>query len=169
MGFYVAAGVEHTCIKSENNLLQVPSTRAEWKQIAQGYEDLWQFPHCVGALDGKHVALMPPHDSGAQFRNYKGFFSIVLMALVDAELNFVFVDVGRNGRMNDSGIWGACKLKEALGKEPSILPDAQVLPRSTQAGPYVIVGDEGFGLKPYLMRPHPAAELTTEKRLFNYR
>lgn len=91
------------------------------------------------------------------------------MALMDAELNFVFVDVGRNGRMNDSGIWGACKLKEALEKEPSILPDAQVLPRSTQAAPYVIVGDEGFGLKPYLMRPHPAAELTTEKRLFNYR
>ncbi|XP_042146147.1 uncharacterized protein LOC115316675 [Ixodes scapularis] len=147
----------------------VPSTRTEWKQIAEKYEDLWQFPDCVGALDGKHVAPMPPHDSGAQFRNYKGFFSIVLMALVDADLNFVFVDVGRNGRMNDSGIWGACKLKEALEKEPTILPDAQVLPRSTQAAPYVIVGDEGFGLKPYLMRPHPAAELTTEKRLFNYR
>ncbi|KAM7311775.1 protein ALP1-like [Ixodes scapularis] len=153
----------------KDDFLKVPSTRAEWKQIAQKYEDLWQFPDCVGALDGKHVAPMPPHDSGAQFRNYKGFFSIVLMALVDAELNFVFVDVGRNGRMNDSGIWGACKLKEALEKEPSILPDAQVLPRSTQAAPYVIVGDEGFGLKPYLMRPHPAAELTTEKRLFNYR
>ncbi|KAG0444012.1 hypothetical protein HPB47_014285 [Ixodes persulcatus] len=70
--------------------------------------------------------------------------------------------------MNYSGIWGACKLKEALEKEPSILPDAQVVPRSTQAAPYVIVGDEGFGLKPYLMRPHPAAELSTEKRLFNY-
>lgn len=74
MGFYVAAGMEHTCIKSENNVLQVPSTRAEWKQIAQLYEDLWQFPYCVGALGGKQVALMPPHDSEAQFRNYKGFF-----------------------------------------------------------------------------------------------
>ncbi|CAN7991401.1 unnamed protein product [Ixodes hexagonus] len=105
----------------------------------------------------------------AQFRNYKGFFSIVLMALVDAELNFIFVDVGRNGRMNDSGIWGACKLKEALERQPSILPDAELLPQSRDSAPYVIVGDEGFGLKPYLMRPYPAAELTTDKRLFNYR
>lgn len=147
----------------------MPSTPAEWKAVAQGYQDLWQFPHCVGALDGKHVALVPPHETGAQFRNYKGFFSIVLMALVDADLNFIFVDVGRNGRMNDSGIWGACKLKETLERQPSILPDAELLPRSTDSAPYVIVGDEGFGLKPYLMRPYPAAELTTDKRLFNYR
>ncbi|CAN8002030.1 unnamed protein product, partial [Ixodes hexagonus] len=125
--------------------------------------------HCVGALDGKHVALTPPHNTGAQFRNYKGFFSIVLMALVDAELNFIFVDVGRNGRMNDSGIWGACDLKEALERQPPILPEAEMLPRSTQTAPYVIVGDEGFGLKPYLMRPYPVSELTRERRLFNYR
>ncbi|KAM7293087.1 protein ALP1-like [Ixodes scapularis] len=149
--------------------VKVPSSPAEWKAVAQGYQDLWQFPHCVGALDGKHVALVPPHETGAQFRNYKGFFSIVLMALVDADLNFIFVDVGRNGRMNDSGIWGACKLKETLERQPSILPDAELLPRSRDSAPYVIVGDEGFGLKPYLMTPYPAAELTTDKRLFNYR
>ncbi|KAG0422099.1 hypothetical protein HPB47_002060 [Ixodes persulcatus] len=153
----------------EELLARVPSSPAEWKAVAQGYQDLWQFPHCVGALDGKHVALVPPHETGAQFRNYKGFFSIVLMALVDADLNFIFVDVGRNGRMNDSGIWGACKLKETLERQPSILPDAELLPRSRESAPYVIVGDEGFGLKPYLMRPYPAAELTTDKRLFNYR
>ncbi|XP_040067830.1 uncharacterized protein LOC120841069 [Ixodes scapularis] len=152
-----------------DDFLKVPSSPAEWKAVAQGYQDLWQFPHCVGALDGKHVALVPPHETGAQFRNYKGFFSIVLMALVDADLNFIFVDVGRNGRMNDSGIWGACKLKETLERQPSILPDAELLPRSRDSAPYVIVGDEGFGLKPYLMRPYPAAELTTDKRLFNYR
>ncbi|KAM7281187.1 uncharacterized protein ISCGN_006155, partial [Ixodes scapularis] len=152
-----------------DDFLKVPSSPAEWKAVAQGYQDLWQFPHCVGALDGKHVALVPPHETGAQFRNYKGFFSIVLMALVDADLNFIFVDVSRNGRMNDSGIWGACKLKETLERQPSILPDAKLLPRSRDSAPYVIVGDEGFGLKPYLMRPYPAAELTTNKRLFNYR
>lgn len=153
----------------KDDFLKVPSQPADWKAVAQGYQELWQFPHCIGALDGKHIALMPPHNSGAQFRNYKGFFSIVLMALVDAELKFIFVDVGRNGRMNDSGIWGACRLREALEREPSILPEAAALPRSTKTAPYVIVGDEGFGLKPYLMRPYPVAQLTSEKRLFNYR
>ncbi|KAM7294246.1 hypothetical protein ISCGN_023763 [Ixodes scapularis] len=153
----------------KDDFLKVPSSPAEWKAVAQGYQDLWQFPHCVGALDGKHIALVPPHQSGAQFRNYKGFFSIVLMALVDADLNFIFVDVGRNGRMNDSGIWGACRLKEALERQPPMLPQAELLPRSREVAPYVIVGDEGFGLKPYLMRPYPVSDLTTDKRLFNYR
>lgn len=147
----------------------MPSSPLEWEAIAQGFEDLWQFPHCVGALDGKHVALDPPPQSGAEYRNYKGFFSIVLMALVDADLKFLFVDVGRNGRMNDSGIWGACKLKEAMEGEPPILPEAKLLPRSSQVAPYVIVGDEGFGLKPYLMRPYPVTELDEDKRIFNYR
>ncbi|KAG0418420.1 hypothetical protein HPB47_004885 [Ixodes persulcatus] len=89
------------------------------------------------------------------------------MALVDAELNFIFVDVGRNDRMNASGIWGASRLKEALERQPSMLPREELLPRSREVAPYVIVEDEGFCLKPYLMRPYPVSDLTTDKRLFN--
>ncbi|KAG0431922.1 hypothetical protein HPB47_021333 [Ixodes persulcatus] len=77
------------------------------------------------------------------------------MTLVDAELNFIFVDVGRNGRMNDSGIWSDCRLKEALERQPPMLPQAELLPRSREVAPYVIVGDEGFGLKHYLMSHTP--------------
>lgn len=150
--------------------MQVPSSPREWEAVAQGFEDLWQFRHCLGALDGKHVAQDPPPNSGAEYRNYKGFFSIVLMALVDSDLKFfLFVDVGRNGRMNDSGIWAASKMREAMEKEPSMLPAPKQLPRSSQVAPYVIVGDEGSGLKSYLMRPYPVSELNEEKRIFNYR
>lgn len=151
------------------DFLKVPQTHAEWLAVAQGFEELWQFPHCVGALDGKHVVIQPPPQSGAQFRNYKGTFSIVLMALVDAELNFIFVDVGKNGRVNDSGVWMETKLWEELEAKPDYLPPPAPLPHSPTSAPHVIVGDEGFGLKPYLMRPYPVADLEHEKRIFNYR
>ncbi|KAK3916294.1 Inclusion body clearance protein iml2, partial [Frankliniella fusca] len=40
--------------------------------------------------------------------NKLGHFSIVLLALVDAHLRFIFVDVGTNGRIGDSGVWNKC-------------------------------------------------------------
>ena len=71
-----------------------PATAAEWKRIAQGYSDKWNFHNCLGALDGKHVAIEKPKHSGSLYYNYKGFNSLVLMALVDANYNFLYVDIG---------------------------------------------------------------------------
>ena len=59
---------------------------ADWMAIAKGFQDQWQFPNCISAIDGKH---------GSSFFNYKGTFSIVLMALGDADYCFTLVDVHR--------------------------------------------------------------------------
>jgi hypothetical protein len=43
-------------------------------------------------------------------RNYKGFFSIVLMALVDADYKFLWIDVGSDGSSNDASIYNGSEL-----------------------------------------------------------
>ncbi|CAN7946872.1 unnamed protein product, partial [Ixodes pacificus] len=151
------------------DFIKLPSTPGEWRQVARGFEELWQFPHCLGALDGKHVAICPPLGTGAMYRNYKGTFSIVLMALVDADLKFLYADVGRNGRMNDSGVWAATSLRAHIDRGSAGFPEPAQLPNSSKVAPFVIIGDEGFGLKPYLLRPFPAAELKDPETMFNYR
>lgn len=62
----------------------MPTTEKEWKIIARDFEVTWNFLHCLGALDGKHVLMECPGNTGSSFCKYKGTFSIVLMALVDA-------------------------------------------------------------------------------------
>lgn len=107
--------------------------------------------------------------SGSYYFNYKGTHSIVLMALVDAQLRFVYVDAGTNGRVSDGGVWGKSRLKAVLEHGDLNLPPPKPLPGRTTAVPYVIVADEAFGLKPYLAKPFPSADLTDDRRICNYR
>jgi hypothetical protein len=73
---------------------QVPAAANEWKKKAHNYEILWNFPHCIGAVDGKHVLIQAPPHSGSDFYNYKEQFSILLLAIVDAEYNFIYANCG---------------------------------------------------------------------------
>lgn len=105
-----------------------------------------------------------PLPAVALFCDYKGAFSIVLMALVDVELN-IFVDVGKNRRLNDSGVWMETQLWEELEAKPHYLPPLATLLHSTHFCSLYHCREE----KLYLMRPYPAADLEHEKMIFNYR
>lgn len=91
--------------------LATPSTEQEWKNIARDFEVKWNFPMCIGAIDGKHVMVQKPPASGSYYYNYKGTNSIVLLALVDADYKFIYADVGTNRRVSNSGVWAKCDLK----------------------------------------------------------
>lgn len=81
-------------------MTQVPRTPEEWENVAAGFQEGWQFPNCLGAIDRKHVNVRSPQLSGSMYFNYKGTFSIVLMAVVDADYRFLYVDAGTQGRVS---------------------------------------------------------------------
>ena len=80
-------------IKLQPEVMPKPTAR-DWQRIEEGFRKRWHFPNCVKALDQKHVSIRPPPKSGSLFSNYKGYFSLVLLALVDANYRFIFVDIG---------------------------------------------------------------------------
>ena len=73
--------------------MPLPTTES-LKNNANEFENVWNFPHVVGCLDGKHIRIVSPTDSGAIFFNYKKYLSVVLQGLVDANYKFISVDMG---------------------------------------------------------------------------
>lgn len=148
---------------------QMPSTEQEWKTIAKVFQDTWNFPHCLGALDGKHVQIQCPANMGSTFYNYKGTHSIVLMAAVDANYNFIYAHVGCQGRISDGGVFKITALSKKMDSNSLSIPVPELVERSNALLPYVFVADEAFALKINLMKPFSGALEQSPNRVFNYR
>lgn len=97
------------------------------------------------------------------FFNYKHHFSVVLLALVDADYKFIYVDIGCNGRVSDGGVLKNSSLDTALKQNTLNIPDP---PGTSNETPYFVVAD---ALKTYILKPYAQTGLTKEKRIYNYR
>ena len=153
----------------KNPYLKNPSLRNEWLTIASGFEETWNFPHCLGAIDGKHIRIECPKLSGTYYYNYKGFYSIILLAICDSNYCFTLFDLGHYGSNNDSGVLANSVMGKMIDSKKMGIPEASKYATCDfDPLPYFLVGDEIFPLKTWLMRPYPG-KLDKEQRIFNYR
>ena len=61
------------------------------------FEELWQFPCCFAAVDGCHLPIKCPRgglESAKEYYNFKNFYSVVIMAMVDAKKRFIWDSSG---------------------------------------------------------------------------
>lgn len=65
-----------------------------FEKVADEMYRLWNFPNCIGAIDGTHIRIIFPWRSGSLFFNYKNYFSIVLLACVSADYKFTAINIG---------------------------------------------------------------------------
>ena len=47
--------------------MQFPWTTDEWDAIAENYSEKWNFPHCLGAIDRKHISIVCPKNSVSEY------------------------------------------------------------------------------------------------------
>ena len=161
----------------KDEYMPCPQAEWEWEEISQQFDERWQLPNCVGAGDGKHIRIKCPRNSGSRYFNYKGYFSIVLMAFVGPRYEFLFVDAGCQGSASDGGVFRSTKLWKALKENSVYLPPAKPLPSRDQFYEddedlnieHYFVCDDAFPLGMNLMKPYSKSRLTDEKRIFNYR
>lgn len=155
--------------KNLSTIYLSPPNEYEWKKIANDFQLIWNLPNCLGAIDGKHIEIVCPPNSGSQYYNYKGTFSIVLLGVCDANYTFTCVDIGAYGSQSDGGIFTASEFGRALLQNKIKLPKAELLENSNITSPHYFVGDAAFPLKPFLMRPYPGKCLDEKKTNFNRR
>lgn len=167
----VSAIITQTCEalwkKLKDSYIKFPTSRDEWLQISTEFQEDWDLPHVLGALDGKHIRITCPRYGGSKFYNYKGFHSIVLMAICDSKYRFIYVDVGQYGKENDASIFSTSPVYEAFDKNTVNYPAPDAV--GDDILPYVLVGDEIFALKTWLMKPYGGKDLCESKHIFNYR
>lgn len=147
----------------------MPSTTNEWAAVAEDFMKMWQFENCLGSIDGKHIAIRKPSGSGSYYHNYKGFFSVVLLAVVNAKYEFIYVNTGSNGRVSDGGILQETDFLEALTKNTLNIPPSRKLVGTEVALPYVFIGDAAFPLMENILKPYPQKNITRDEKIFNYR
>ncbi|KAL0107403.1 hypothetical protein PUN28_015743 [Cardiocondyla obscurior] len=165
--------IKETCsviIKVLSPLYLQPPKEEDWKRIAVQFWERWNFPNCIGAIDGKHFHIKCPPNSGSLYFNYKKSFSIVLLAACDHEYKFTIVDCGSYGSASDGGIFAQSEFGKCLNNNKLNVPMQNCyLPQSNIEMPYYFVADEAFPISKRIMRPYPGYFLDKKKSIFNYR
>ena len=145
-------------------------TKEYWLYQAEGFADRWNFPHCLGAVDGKHVKVQAPFTSGSLYYNYKGWFSIILLGIVGFDYRFVYINVGSYGCQGDSQIFVDSRFGQLIESEELNIPPASLLPNDTngKAFPYFFLADGAFALAINVMKGYAVGGLAEAERIFNY-
>ena len=93
------------------------------------------------------MALKKPKNTEALYHNYKGFFSIVMLALVDGQYKFRWVDAGTEGSCSYGQIFNASQLKRRIEDDRIGFPDPAPITQGGPDVPYFILADDAFALK----------------------
>ncbi|XP_068211223.1 uncharacterized protein [Palaemon carinicauda] len=164
--------IKEVCSQIWNVLLNecMPKPSQEnWLRICTDFEKNAHFPNCLGAVDGKHIRIIKPSDSGSLYYNYKNFFSLVLLAVCDADYCFTYIDVGSYGKESDSNIFKNSDFYQLLESNNLNIPESATVEDQRGQIPYVFVADEAFSLSQQILRPYSGNQLTEIKKIFNYR
>ena len=72
---------------------------AEIQNVVNGFEHRWGFPQTVGAINGSHIPILKPHESASDYYNRKGYYSVLMQAVVDYRGVFIDVNIGWPGKV----------------------------------------------------------------------
>ena len=149
--------IVHNFVRSVNSLLKDEYIRFSTNEdtlieVAAEFEDQHNMPLCIGVIDGCHISVCPPKKDAVDYFNYKGSYSILLLAVVDAKYRFIYTNVGAPGRNNDAHILRTSPLWNVI--ESDMFDKISHSVYGVQIPGYLI-RDAAFPLMRHLLKPFP--------------
>ncbi|XP_063216596.1 putative nuclease HARBI1 [Bacillus rossius redtenbacheri] len=130
-----------------------PESQESIRKTQLQFYNIARFPKVLGAMDCTHVRIMSPGGMEAEtYRNRKGYFSLNVQAICNADLEFTDIVARWPGSTHDSTIFNNC-YRHALFED-------------RRYGDAVLLVDGGYPSKPYLLSPLENP-ITEEERLYN--
>ena len=110
----------HTITRAyQCQVMLCPTLTEDWLLVKSVSRRRWNFPHALGPLDVRHIPVRGPQGGGSLYRNFKGFNSTVLLALVDGDYKFMWVNVGAAGSTSDAQIFKHTHLRHKIEDDTS--------------------------------------------------
>ena len=156
------------------------------REIVDGFETCWGFPQAAGAIDSSHIPIIRPDECASDYYNRKGYYSIIVQAMVDFCGLFMDVCIGWPGKVHDARVFVNSTLYQR-GRSETLFPSwkraisgVQVISYGCNITlyimiyilqvPLVVLGDPAYPSLPWLMKPYLENEHTSRgEKLFNYR
>ncbi|KAJ7332195.1 hypothetical protein JRQ81_014375 [Phrynocephalus forsythii] len=164
----VASAVVEFCLAIEHTLLRKEVHVSDFTKMTASTSKLG-FPHCLGAVDGTHLAISPPKLQGAAYFNRKSFHSVLLQAACDGDGVFFSMVTGHSGVNHDAHVFRSSKLYVRM-EEGTLVPGNPMFHYAGVSIPPLILGDAAYPLCKWLMKPYAVPRNDTEKhynKVFN--
>jgi hypothetical protein len=136
--------------------IRFPESLQQIRELAQlcQVNSQYSLPNCIGAIDGTHIRVLAQPDFTIQWRNYKGFYSVQLLAAVDYRARFLCYDFGLPGSSHDAYVLRTSRFFEMMssGEMMDKMWTDYAIPLQNVIVPPFFLGDAAFPLLPWLMK-----------------
>ncbi|XP_029210229.2 putative nuclease HARBI1 [Acropora millepora] len=148
--------------------IRPPQSAQEIRERIDESRDRAGFPQVVACVDGCHIPFKAPQNNPEDYVNRKGFHSIILQGLVDANYLFLDVCVGWPGKVHDARLFKNSSLYTSLCGGVFTLDDSVYDTINGVRVPPIILGDSAYPLQDWLMKPYvDRGNLSVEELQFN--
>lgn len=134
----IISKVSRAIASLNNQYIKMPITREEMEINAEEFYNIASFPRVIGAIDCTLIKIDSPGGHDAEiFRCRKSYFALNVQTVSDAKLKIRNIVVRWPGSTHDQTIFNNTLLKQAF--------------ENGNFGRYLLIGDSGYSLQPYLM------------------